>query len=365
MAEPLPPIDEDITRAHTLPGRFYRDPDLYLRQVEEVLARGWHFLADAREVPTPGDHLPVTLLADSLDEPLLLTRRDVHQLHVLANVCPHRGNLVALEAGCGKALRCDYHGRRFALDGQMLSAPEFDGAVDFPAPADSMPEVPHHEWGELVFASVDPSIPAPDWLAPVVERVDWLPLDRMELDPATARDFEFDGHWALYCDNYLEGFHIPYVHPALAKVLDYRSYRTEVIPSGSLQVGIAAEGEPALEPPEGHRDHGQRIGGYYFFLHPATMLNFYPWGLSLNAVQPAGPARTRVHFREYVWAPSLRDAGGAGGDLDAVELEDEAVVGTVLKGIRSRFYDRGRYSPAREVGVHRFHRMLMDQLGSG
>lgn len=345
-----------------MPARFYRDPELYRRQLEEILARGWHFLADAREAAGAGDFLPVTLLEGSLDEPLVMTRRDDHQLHVLANVCPHRGNLVALERGCSKALRCGYHGRRFALDGTMLAAPEFEEAEDFPGPEDSMPEVPHHAWGDLVFASVSPEHTAPDWLAPVVERVDWLPLDRMELDPSTARDFEFDGHWALYCDNYLEGFHIPYVHPALAKVLDYRSYRTEVISSGSLQVGIAADGEPALAPPEGHPDHGQRIGGYYYFLHPATMLNFYPWGLSLNAVRPVGPARTRVHFREYVWDADLRQAGGAGGDLDTVEMEDEAIVGTVLRGIRSRFYDRGRYSPAREVGVHHFHRMLLEQL---
>jgi choline monooxygenase len=41
-----------------------------------------------------------------------------------------------------------------------------------------------------------------------------------------------------------------------------------------------------------------------------------------------------------------------------VEMEDEEVVEAVQKGVRSRLYDRGRYSPRREVGTHHFHCLL-------
>jgi choline monooxygenase len=87
------------------------------------------------------------------------------------------------------------------------------------------------------------------------------------------------------------------------------------------------------------------------------MLNFYPWGLSLNLVLPEGIDRTRVTFRSYVRDAALLDRG-AGSGLDRVEAEDEAVVQAVQKGVRSRFYRRGRYSPSRERGVHHFHRLL-------
>ncbi|MFX8331671.1 SRPBCC family protein, partial [Acinetobacter baumannii] len=30
----------------------------------------------------------------------------------------------------------------------------------------------------------------------------------------------------------------------------------------------------------------------------------------------------------------------------------------VQKGVKSRFYDRGRFSPKREVGTHHFHQLL-------
>jgi choline monooxygenase len=97
---------------------------------------------------------------------------------------------------------------------------------------------------------------------------------------------------------------------------------------------------------------------------PNLMLNFYPWGLSLNLVQPLGPSRTRVQFRSFVRDASLLGQG-AGGALDEVEMEDEAVVQTVQRGLRSRLYSRGRYSPTREQGVHHFHRLIGEFMNAG
>jgi choline monooxygenase len=88
------------------------------------------------------------------------------------------------------------------------------------------------------------------------------------------------------------------------------------------------------------------------------MLNVYPWGVSVNVVRPLAVDRTRVSFLSYVWDPKKLDAG-ASADLHRVEMEDEAVVESVQQGVRSRLYRHGRYSPAREAGVHHFHRLLL------
>ena len=53
---------------------------------------------------------------------------------------------------------------------------------------------------------------------------------------------------------------------------------------------------------------------------------------------------------------------GAGAELDRVEIEDEAVVEAVQRGVQSRFYTSGRYSPTMEKGTHHFHRLLCDFL---
>ena len=66
----------------------------------------------------------------------------------------------------------------------------------------------------------------------------------------------------------------------------------------------------------------------------------------------------------------LREATGAGfkdcnlaikesgGDLDKVELEDQEIVEATQRGVLSKSYERGRYSPKMETGVHHFHRIL-------
>jgi choline monooxygenase len=169
-------------------------------------------------------------------------------------------------------------------------------------------------------------------------------------------------HWALYCDNFLEGFHVPYVHRALAETIEYDTYRTETWEHGSVQIAVAKPGEPAFELPPGHPDGGSPIAAYYFWLFPNLMLNFYPWGLSVNVVDPCGIDRTRVRFLSWVGNASFRDRG-AGADLHSVELEDEEVVQSVQSGVRSRLYHRGRFSPTREQGVHHFHRLLGRVLG--
>jgi choline monooxygenase len=81
----------------------------------------------------------------------------------------------------------------------------------------------------------------------------------------------------------------------------------------------------------------------------------------VNVVRPLGPERTRVSFLSYVLDPSRRQEG-AGKELHLVEMEDEEVVESTQAGVRSRLYDRGRYSPRREVGTHHFHRLLAEAM---
>ncbi|HTQ80597.1 MAG TPA: aromatic ring-hydroxylating dioxygenase subunit alpha [Thermoanaerobaculia bacterium] len=350
-------IDPDITRAATPPSRLYFDPVVYQRVLSRIFVRSWQWLGDRSAVKVPGQVQPVSLLEGSLDEPLLLTRDAEDRVHCLSNVCTHRGNLVAESAGTGPFLRCRYHGRRFGLDGRMLSMPEFERAVGFPTAADDLPRVPFGELEGFLFASLEPAFPLEELLAEVRSRVAFLPLAEAVFDPGRSRDYLVQANWALYCDNYLEGFHIPYVHAALAGALDYGSYRTELYPYASLQVGVASGGEEVFQLPASSPDHGQSIAAYYYFLFPNTMLNFYPWGLSVNVVKPLAVDRTRVSFLTYVWAPEKLDRG-AGAGLDRVEREDERVVESVQRGVRSRLYDRGRYSPDREQGVHHFHGLL-------
>ena len=352
-------IDPDIRVAKTLPARVYSDPLLFDLQRERVFARTWQYAGHDDLIKVAGQVFPFTLLPGALDEPLLLTRDATDRTHCLSNVCTHRGTIVVEGAGHEQQLRCRYHGRRFALDGRFHSMPEFEDTVGFPSPSDDLPHVALGTWQRFLMVALAPAMAFDDAIAPLRERLSWAPFAQLAFDPNGARDYLVNANWALYVDNYLEGFHIPYIHQSLAAALDYGAYAVELDRHGVVQLGIAKPGEPSFQLPQEHRDSGKRLAAYYFWLFPTTMFNVYPWGISVNVVVPLAVDRTRVSFLPFVWDATQRDLG-AGSGLDRVEREDEAVVEAVQRGVRSRLYDRGRYSPAREAGVHHFHRLLAE-----
>ncbi|MEP7028228.1 MAG: SRPBCC family protein [Candidatus Eisenbacteria bacterium] len=339
-------IDPDIRRAETPPGWLYSDAEVFEQQRDAVFAPSWQLALDAHRLPAAGTVAPCVFLEGILPEPLAITRDEGDHWHALSNVCTHRANLVVEVDAAVPVLRCRYHGRRFGLDGRFRSMPEFEQAEGFPTAADDLPRVALGRWSRLVFTALAPAIPFEEWVAPLATRVGGMTIDHAAFDPTRSRDYDIAANWALYVDNYLEGFHIPYVHSSLNAAIDYGSYSTEALPHGVLQVGHA-RGE---------------VAAYYLWLWPNLMFNVYPWGFSVNVVKPIAVDRTRVSFLTWVVDPSRLDQG-AGAGLDGVELEDEAVVQGVMQGTRARLYGRGRYSPTREVGVHRFHRLLAAALG--
>lgn len=361
MAFPDVVIDPDITRAETLPGWVYTHPDALARFRETLFAASWQPVLEVDVPREPQSVSPFVFLPGLLDEPLLLARDAAGTLRALSNVCTHRANLVASEPCTVKELRCRYHGRRFALDGTFAFMPEFDAAQNFPRPADNLPEAGCGQWGGFTFASLQRAVSLDTLLAPMRERMAFLDVERMVFDPQSRQDYTVEANWALYCENFLEGFHIPYVHPSLHDALDYSGYRTELFDHVSLQIGAARDDETAFTLPDDHPNAGERVASFYFFVFPNLMFNFYPWGLSLNVVRPLAVDRTVVSYYAYVLDPSKREQG-AGSGLHTVELEDEAVVQSVQRGVRSRLYTRGRYSPSRETGVHHFHRALAQAL---
>jgi choline monooxygenase len=341
-----PSIEADIAAAHTLPGSFYSDAAAFERTRERVFARTWQWLGTLGEVSEPESLAPRELLPGFLDEPLLLARDAGGRLRCLSNVCTHRGNLLVRAACRAQQIRCGYHSRRFDLAGKMTFMPEFREARGFPTAADDLPQVAFGEFAGQGFASLEPAAPLEAFLAEVRESLAGDPVERLAHDPSRDREFDVKAHWALYVENYLEGFHIPFVHAALNEALDYGTYASELGRYANLQLA---------------RDREGNVAARYWWVFPNLMLNAYPWGISLNVVEPRAIDRTRVLFRSFVWDASRLDQG-AGSGLDRVEAEDEAIVEAVARGVRSRLYGRGRYSPTRERGVHHFHRLLAEFL---
>jgi choline monooxygenase len=355
-------VDDAIAKAKTIHTDFYNSPEVFELCKEKIFSASWQFVGSAYQVNEPGDVYPFTLLEQYLDEPLALTRDKEGGINLVSNVCTHRGNIIADHPCHVNHLRCRYHGRQFGLDGKFLSMPEFKEVEGFPSDSDNLARPELFQWSQWLFTSLNKKFVPEVFFKDMMERVAWMPLGDFVFQPEMSREFHVKANWALYCENYLEGFHIPFVHAELNTVIDFGEYATELFfPYSSLQLGIGKNAGDCFDLPPGSPDHGKNVAAYYFWVFPNMMFNFYPWGLSVNIVKPVAPNECKVSFLSYVWDESKLDTG-AGAGLDKVEEEDEEIVENVQRGIRSRFYSHGRYSVTREQGTHHFHRIVSEFL---
>lgn len=351
-------VDPDIAKAKTIHTDFYTNPDVFELSKEKIFANCMHFTGDASSLPELNFAFPTILLPGLLDEPVLLLRDKEDTIKCMSNVCTHRGNLVVDSPCKARKLTCKYHGRTFDQNGKMTFMPEFKEVEGFPCEADHLTQLPVFKWGNLLFTSLNPKADPTDYFKDMKARMDFFPMEKLVRKDELSRDYFIDANWALYCENYLEGFHIPFVHEGLNQELDFSDYHTELyFPYSSLQLGVAKKGDHTFNLPESSPDFGKKIAAYYFWVFPNMMFNFYPWGLSLNIVQPVSHNKTKVSFITYMLDEEKYNKG-AGSNLHKVEMEDEEIVQNVQKGIHSRFYSQGRYSVTREKGTHHFHRLL-------
>ncbi len=355
-------IDADISKAKTLSTEYYTSAECLEISKEKIFAPSWQFIGDTDRVKDDGSAYPFILLEHYLNEPLLLTRDKNGQFYCMSNVCTHRGNLVVYEACKLSQLRCKYHGRLFGLDGNFISMPEFKEVQNFPTQEDNLTQLPLFNWGKLLFTNLQPGFAVSDFFGDMMQRMEWFNVDALQYREDLSQHFNVKANWALYCENYLEGFHIPFVHAGLNAVLDFGEYTTEIFKYSNLQLGIGKKGDVCFDLPETSPDFGKAVAAYYFWVFPNMMFNFYPWGLSVNIVEPLGTSDCKVSFITYVSDESKLNTG-AGSGLDSVELEDEEVVQNVQKGIRSRVYNYGRYSVTREQGTHHFHSLIAAFMG--
>jgi choline monooxygenase len=341
---------EPLERAHALAAPLYADPAVLELERRAVFGAGWQLVGPAGAVAGAGDHAVTQIGAT----PVIVVRGDDGELRAFHNVCRHRGGPLALTDGRGaRALRCRYHGWTYTLAGQLRGAPEMQGAQAFDPKAVCLPAARAEQWQGLVFAALH--------AAPALEQV----LDGVAARaPATFTrplaferrvSYELACNWKVYVDNYLEGYHLPHIHPALNELLDYRSYTTELARWHSVQ-------HSPLEDAGNFYGEG---GAYYFFVWPNTLLNCLPGRLQTNRVVPLAADRCRVDFDYYYPAGDVdaRERERRERDQafsDGVQAEDAAICEAVQRGLASGSYETGRLCPKREAGVKHFHDLLRE-----
>ena len=358
LISPVNP-DGNIARASTLAAPLYFSAETFAAERNRVFSATWQLVGHAHQVMNPGDYFTFDLLG----EPLLIVRGEDGILRGFHNVCRHRAGPPASGCGNRKLFRCGYHGWTYRLDGALLVTPEFDGVEDFDPREFGLAPVRLEEWFSLIFVNLDGEAdPLGEGLGELLAQARKFDFGSMKF--SERRTYDMKCNWKTYIDNYLEGYHLPSVHPGLNRELNYNGYTVEPYPWHVRQWGPIRGAQTGDAVPRRYGQAGEDLTADYFWVFPNWMLNCYPDNISVNIILPLEPERTLAIFEWYL---PERELGGEAARKsvafsDEIQMEDVAICEIVQKNLHSRSYSSGRYSVKQEKGVHAFHRMYRELM---
>ena len=347
-------IDLPIEEAHTIPAEWYRSPDVAKSEFEKVFLKQWQYLMPSSRVAEPGQFAPDKIA----NLPLVVVRDQKNVLRCFHNVCRHRAGPIAVADGKSRVLQCQYHGWSYTLEGKLAGTPKCDGLKNFDRANCSLPEVSVVEWAGMIFVNAAGDNPATfrGLLQQIAERCG-------SQFPAAFKyfgrqSFLVQCNWKTYVDNYLEGYHVPMVHPGLARVLDTSRYVTTLHGNYTLQHSPLSSGQSIYESGE----------AFYFHLFPNMMFNILPGRLQTNIVRAISPGECEVVF-DYFYPDVTSDSAKKKIEEDykfshEVQMEDMRICAQVQIGLDSGSYHTGRYSPQEEIALHSFHSYMNRILNS-
>ena len=340
---------QPLERAETIPSAWYTDARFHELDRLAVFGESWQQVGHVDQLARTGDLVVDTVAGN----PVMVVRGSDGELRAFYNVCRHRGGPLALKDGTCEMLQCKYHGWTYQLDGMLRGVPHMNRTELFDKKDYGLIPLPHAVWEGMVFVSLaERPTPLATFVAGISERIGQPGLGALRSGPRV--EYDVRCNWKVYVDNFLEGYHVPYVHPELLKLYDYSQYRTEVFDWYSLQVGPLSGGDNVY----GARD-GEAL---YYHIFPNFMLNILPGRLQTNLVLPTAHDRCTVVFRYFyteTTSPAARKL--IADDLaysESVQREDIEICERVQMGLASRAYDRGRFSVPFEGGVHHFQSLL-------
>ncbi len=334
-------MDNLNIEASGLPAHCYTDPTILDRELQSHFVAGWVSVGVTQMVPNPGDAHPVKVAG----RPLMITRDRNGSVHVFHNVCRHRGTQLITEP-CHRAnatLTCPYHTWSYRLDGALVAAPYQDGtaagALDEETKSGlGLIRIATAIWCDIVFVNLSATAQDFDeFIQPLAAR--WAAFDFTLMRLATTQEFRVASNWKLVCENFLDSYHLPFVHPQMGKAGD-ASYTRELNVMGRNIIGYImpkfAVGHEDMAPgplfPNTPPSFSTALDLVYVF--PNTLLLLTASWLQLITIQPDGPGDTdELLFGYLVGEEAVAQAGDdLAAELGGVNGQDLEILARMQAG---------------------------------
>ena len=278
----------------TLSADWYTDPDIYTNERQSVFGDSWVHVGYDCDVPNVGD-----VMFESVAE------IDIE----IVRTSPSTFLAVALMG----------HGKR-----EVVLVDSFRG---------------------MIFVALDASnCSLMDWLSEFPSALIDLPVEELIFHSRTIRRVKCN--WKTYADNFLEGYHVPSVHPEMARDADASNY--------SVILGDDRRWNVHVMPPR-----GDSVFGMFGWLYPSFAFNVVPGGWAVERWLPRGHNEIDLYF-EYFFEPGAPNLERIHAMNETVAEEDVRICEAVQRNLESGVYAEGLLSPKWEEPLLVFHDMIRE-----
>jgi phenylpropionate dioxygenase-like ring-hydroxylating dioxygenase large terminal subunit len=354
------------TQAKTLPARYYTDADVFRREMETFFCGMWVCAGRSEQIANPGDFF----VREVAGESIIVTRDASGAIHAFFNVCRHRGTQVCSEAE-GKfagRIQCPYHGWTYGLDGKLLGAPHMEEG-NFRREEYPLHSAHVDEWAGHIFLNLaSRAQPLGEQLGDLPKKFAPWRMEKLRMHKRMVYDVQ--ANWKLIVLNYNECLHCPVLHPALHRITDYLSGDNDTPDSGYIGGFMEFRGRAQTMSVDGERRRAylpglserQRKQVLYYAVYPNLLLSLHPDYVMAHMLWPQAIDRTQVvcewHFHPAEMAKPDFQADDVVEFWNTTNLEDWGICELGQKGLRSRAYEPGPYSP-REGLLQAFDQMIL------
>ena len=300
-----------VDYASTLIPDAYTSAEFHALESERIFGTSWVPVCVTDEVAVPGSFVVVEIAGRSV----IVCRNREGELRAHHNVCRHRGAQLCAEPSgtVDRFFRCPYHAWAYDLDGGCLGTPLFTAESGIPEDQQAIFDMSRVKafdradhglfparvdtWGCLVFVCLAPDTgELLDELGDLPARLEGYRLAEQRL--VRRSEYDIDANWKLVAENFMEYYHLPWVHPGLVKVSPMKAHHRwqgRGMYVGFCTTPIAANAEEGGWnglPPMSGLNETDADSARFAWLFPSIAINALPNHTFLLLTRPAAAGRT-------------------------------------------------------------------------
>jgi len=361
----------ELLQARHLPGGFYKSPEIFDREMEEIFMKDWLCVGRVEQYPNNGDYRAFRIAG----EPVVICKDEGGVIRAFANVCRHRGVEVIQGEGNVKEFTCPYHAWVYGLDGSLVGAPYSNEVPDFDWKSCRLKVIQLDTWAGYIFINFNPAAESLDEFLKfnqVQELAGFLCAEDTRV--ADVYTFDIECNWKFIPENLMDIYHVGVIHGSSFG----KGFPVQKFPFRLTKTGYHSEYQSLTMAPDGAwlfgksmpwlKDKHERFA-FTIFIPPTFTMFARPDMLQPWFWHPISHDKTRITIltqfpEEWFEQPAFEQKRQVIADfIRLVADEDKEMMRSLQNGVGSRNFDPGPTMGLEKLIHHQLNTYLDRMFG--